>query len=493
MSRTLALLHAVAAILLLVLLVELAQRIAFPWDFLIRFESGFMTDMLKLHNGRPLFGPPTDLNTTVYAPMQELLTYSLLRPLGRDLDVRCCRLVAVALGFAAAATAACITAGGRARWLAFAVATLVVFRTFTADAPHPGHLHALHALALFVLCERAGARRSIALAGAAMAVAGVGPLVSIDAALAPVGAAFALVGARRGWGRALLLPIAVGALAWAASAGLVLRSPDARAFVTLLFAHRFGPGRLWNFLLLLRGHLLLLAVLAVPCALTLRRDGDDTRRFLRIWLAIGVAEVLPGLAAYPFRVTDVDVFGIVGLWGFLVVWPCLAGHQATRPPGVLATTVIALLVLVLVPQRIPPTSATYRYAERLDEAIASDVAAGRRVLLAHGTMPLVHAGVTGVPRDRADAISMSGLVRPHDLTGMTIRLRTGSYDRIYANSPGYALIPDVKRQYKQIGAIKGPPVFLYALDMAAYYAGYSEHALGWDVTMPEVTVLERLH
>src|SRR5438128_10881654 len=124
MSRSLALLHAVAGVLLVTLLFELSRRIVFPWDFLIRFESGFMTDMLKLHNGKPLFAPPTDLSNTVYAPAQEVLTYALLRPFGLDLDIRWCRLVSVTAGFGAAAAAAFISARGRGRWLAFAAANL---------------------------------------------------------------------------------------------------------------------------------------------------------------------------------------------------------------------------------------------------------------------------------------------------------------------------------------------------------------------------------
>src|SRR5438093_721855 len=164
-------LEIVAGAFLLVLGFEVARRVMFPWDFLIRFESGFMTDMLKLHNGRALFGALADLDNAVYAPAQELLTWLALRPVGRALDVRFCRLVAVALGLAAAAAAAGLSARGRARWLAFAAATLLLFRSYTADAPHPDQLRALHAVVLLALCERAVTRGAVAPALVAFLVA----------------------------------------------------------------------------------------------------------------------------------------------------------------------------------------------------------------------------------------------------------------------------------------------------------------------------------
>jgi len=492
MRRSLAPLHAVAGVLMIALLVELARRVAFPWDFLIRFESGFMTDMLKLHNGRALFQPPTDLNTTVYAPAQELFTYGLLRPLGVDLDVRFCRLVAVALGFAAAATAACIAARGGKRVFAFAVAALLLFRNFTADAPHPANLHALHALALLALGERALARGSVALASAAMAVAGLGPLVKLEAAFAPLGVAAVLLAAR--WpARRLLLPLAVGLVVWGAAAGFVLRSPDARAFLLPLLARHRDPRELWNLALLVRGHVLLLGVLAFPSALELWRGDGASRRLLAVWLAIGATDVLPVIAGYPLGTSDVDAFGIVGLWAFVVVWPCLAERYAGEPPGVLATTVIALLLVLLVPKRLPPPPGAYRYAERLEAAIAGDVAAGRRVLLAHGTMPLIRAGLTSVPRDRADAVDMAFFTRPAALAGLTTRLQAGLYDRIYANTPGYALTPAVQRHYRQVDVIERPELFPYTVDTVAFFdAGYRDRASGWDAAMYDVTVLERI-
>src|SRR5258708_8231196 len=64
----------------LVLAVETALRVVFPWDMYLWSESPFMTNMLKLHNHQPVYTAPADGNSFVYSPGLEYLTFAVLNP-----------------------------------------------------------------------------------------------------------------------------------------------------------------------------------------------------------------------------------------------------------------------------------------------------------------------------------------------------------------------------------------------------------------------------
>ena len=101
------LLASLASLLVLVLIVELALRIGFPCDLYLWSESPFMTDMMKLSNHLPLYTDPHDVNSFVYSPGLEYLIYALLAPFGLLLDVRFCRIVNIAVGFAECGVGPC--------------------------------------------------------------------------------------------------------------------------------------------------------------------------------------------------------------------------------------------------------------------------------------------------------------------------------------------------------------------------------------------------
>ncbi len=114
-----------------------------------------MTNMLKLHLGQPLFGPPADGNSLVYSPGLEYPTFALLKPLGLDLDIRYCRLVTVDIGVLAGVVAGLALRRVFARvapenrfprfaWLGGALAVLVIFKNFVSDVPHRDNLVILH-------------------------------------------------------------------------------------------------------------------------------------------------------------------------------------------------------------------------------------------------------------------------------------------------------------------------------------------------------------
>src|SRR3989442_1746589 len=153
-----------AVLLVLALIVELALRIGFPCDFYLWSESPFMTDMLKLTNHLPLYTDPHDVNSFVYAPGLQFLTYAMLAPFGLALDVRFCRVMNILVGFGVAACAVALAlriADGMTRGIrrgafavtTFCITTLLVFSDFTAAVPHPDSLQMLHATATLLLCH----------------------------------------------------------------------------------------------------------------------------------------------------------------------------------------------------------------------------------------------------------------------------------------------------------------------------------------------------
>src|ERR1041384_1153444 len=137
-------------------------RVGFPWDLLVWPESPFMTSMLKLDQGEPLFSAPAAANSFVYSPGLEYLTFAVLKPFGVQLDIRYCRLCNVLIGVLAGAAAGLfvrralrmLAPNFRSRGLALlgaGMAVLVIFRNFTADVTHPDNLVMLHTAGLFLL------------------------------------------------------------------------------------------------------------------------------------------------------------------------------------------------------------------------------------------------------------------------------------------------------------------------------------------------------
>ena len=80
--------YAAIALLFLVLAYQLSARIQFPWDKMVWVESPFLTDMVKLSAGEPVFGTIEDGNSFVYSPGLTYLSYALLKPFGLQLDIR---------------------------------------------------------------------------------------------------------------------------------------------------------------------------------------------------------------------------------------------------------------------------------------------------------------------------------------------------------------------------------------------------------------------
>jgi hypothetical protein len=497
-------LRALLALLLLLLLVQLALRLVFPWDLFVWAESPFMTNMLKLHNGVPLYTTPADANSFVYSPGLEYLTWALLRPLGLHLDIRFCRLVAVAVGLLAAWLAArsavriaLVPAGGtppaRVVWIFAGVFTLVVFKNLTADVPHPDNLHMLHFAATFLLGVEALRTRSVRWALAAALVAGLGPLAKQVAAGGMVGLLGAFLLSGRLPGRTLALCAGVGAAAWIACLALLL-VPEYSSFYTveLLALHPVAPKLFELFThVYFVPHRLLLWVGGVCAVWWIWRPDPALRSYLLLWLGLGLTEVLPGLAGHFKAMGTWNNLVIIDLWLAVGLAPLLArafGEAARvdgpgtpdaigRRAGVLIGVV---LLLALIPTRLPPDPALRGYCEQLDQLVRRDLERGRSVLVAHGAMFGIRNGALGVPLDRANSLVELWVGGQGHRADTVRRLAEAHYDRIYLNSRWYgeAFERARKRHYRVVGRIPEVPL---------RYGGYS---YGFQQLANEVLILE---
>ena len=183
---------------------QLANRIPYKWDLYIWSESPFLTNMLKIDAGQSIYSSPEQVNSFVYSPGLEYVTYALLKPIGRQLDIRYCRVVSI--GFvvlAALAFMRCsvmlareVFSGARSRWfppLSAALFFLVIYHNCTSDVTHPDNMHICHLAVTLMLTFEAIRRPSPRRAATAVLFASLAVLVKQTAAFSVVGVAVALV------------------------------------------------------------------------------------------------------------------------------------------------------------------------------------------------------------------------------------------------------------------------------------------------------------
>lgn len=443
---------------------ELARRAVFPWDFLLWAESAFMTDMLKLANGMPLFGPVGDANSFLYSPGLTYLSYALFAPFGVALDIRWSRSLNMLFGVLAALLLARAVVrwvsgleGERRRPLLFATASflgvLLIFRSVTTSSVQPDDLHMLHAVLTLSLCAESVRRKSFRLGLLAMFVSGLAVWIKQPAAPAFVGAGLALVWGHA-WGRRRALALfGLGAGVCALSLACLLGPEQSRFYLlSLPLQHDIQWVKLVGLLPTDIGMhpqriLLWLFGPAAAWRLAMQSDHPDARAYMIPWLCLGVFELGGSIAPY-LKVLGVDNnLYPIDLWWLLASLTAFARLDAPRAPQPPTFSVLlpAALTLSLVPVftwvtflqgTVPPNQFAirdvhYAYCEQLDALVAADLQAGKRVLLAHGTMPWIHAGRTDPPLDRiisAFELHTAGLA---DRTETAQRLGQRVYDRIY--------------------------------------------------------------
>jgi hypothetical protein len=474
----------VVVVYVVVLAVQLVLRAAFPWDLFMWAESPFMTDMLKLDSGQPLFGPPADGNSFVYSPGLTYLTFALLKPLGLHLDIRFCRLVTVGVGILAGILAG--LAGRQASkmispemqfprlaWLGAGIAVLVIFKNFNADATHPDNMMMLHTAGLFSLTLAAVRKRSLGLAVVTMLFAGLGVFAKQTLCIAFVGPALVFARFNAGSWRRWLLLAGIGALSSAGALAL-LWHPDFARFYTweVIVRHQIHSTRFyWMIVDLLHGDRALLAVLGLAALAVLWRAGSAARQYLQIWALVGLCSVAPGALPYAKHFGTWNNLIIYELWLVMLVLPAIAiwlKEVSTSPVAglgreprfnFLAGTVLAAFVVLLVPTRFPADRAMYECCETVQARVTADIRAGHRVLVAHGTMYQLRAGSREIPLDRANSVVELVAAGLGDRVQMIERLRSRYYDRIYLvveDWYGEAILAEINKNYVVEDVVKKP-------------------------------------
>jgi hypothetical protein len=472
-SRAARALLAVAAALAALMLYQLARRIVFPWDYYMWSESPLLTDLLKLSNGQPLYNDPADVNAYDYTPGLEYLTYALLRPFSLQLDVRACRVVCVAAGFGAAYFASRASSRSkRYTCFAFLVFALILFQNFTFDVCHPDNLYAAHVGATFLLCVLATSRASYRLALAAVAISALGVFAKQTAALSCVGViAMLLVRHGRAWGLEKSLALAAtGAAFFTGALALLLRDAQARFYLFDLVNDRqlqlFRAKDVWHDVAYFPHRALL--VVCAALALT-RRDAPAERA---AWLALGTA-TLPAFVSLLKANATWNNLGVVDYWLALLVVPATWRMLGARGGAVAAGALFLLLVFVA-PTKEAPSPGLYAYGRTLDERLRADLAAGRRVLLPHGMMPLLRAGSREVPLDRAATSVEFALAGRSALAGTRARIEARYYDRIYCVVPAYPrdVLDAIEASYREVERLPGDETRRAGDEYTAGYQGF---------------------
>jgi hypothetical protein len=200
-------LEAVCAVVALAWCVLLAglvvARMRFPRDYFIGPEPPLPTNLWKIDRALPLCGDAGDVTSFIYPPRLGHLCCALPKPLGRRLEVRRCRTVVVLPGLFAAAGLAVLgrrvsedVRGARLSRPRFSLpallATLLPFKSATADRVHANILRLFHLALTAPMGRAAPGRRSFGLAAAvAVGALGVGAKQTAGATALGVGVGLA--------------------------------------------------------------------------------------------------------------------------------------------------------------------------------------------------------------------------------------------------------------------------------------------------------------
>ena len=445
----------VGAYLVWLAIVE-ALRLQFPWDLFVWPESPFMTNMLKLELGQPLFGPPADGNSFVYSPGLEYITFAVLKPLGLHLDIRYCRLVNAAVGALAGTVGGLVLRRavrfvapenrfGKFAWIGSGVAVLVIFRNFTADVTHPDNLVMLHTAGVFWLTLWAWREKRFGVAVLAMLFAGWGVFAKQILAVAFLGPA--LVFARFnvwGWRNWFLLGF-VGALSAASALTVLGWSPEARFYLLkLLPSQGIHVTRFyWMLIDLVTADRAFLLMLGLIAAGLLWRSGGPAREYAQFCAAIGIFSVCPNVASYVKTMGIWNNLIIFQLWLLLLAWPAMAlwlsrasNNKSPRSEEAslfnwIVAAVLVVFVLLLFPPKTPAHPAMCAACEEIQKRVDADIKARRKVLIGHGMMYLLRAGSREVPLDRVNSILELKAAGYANLTQFPERIRQRYYDRLY--------------------------------------------------------------
>ena len=466
---------------------QLAKRIPYKWDMCIWSESPFLTNMLKIDAGQPVYTSPEQVNSFVYSPGLEYLTYAILKPINRHLDIRYCRMVSV--GFAVLASLAfmrcSVLLAGESlprepgRWfppLSAAIFFLVIYHNFTSDVPHPDNLHICHLAVTLMLTFEAIRRPSARRAAIAVLFASAAVLVKQTAAPSSVGVTLALVAfaPRRLRAASWLVPLA--AVASMAALACLWSMGQARFYTfEVLSSHGIQTERIPQLLHFLFEEYRLLPVLLFAIALFsgLRSQNPTLKKLLVAHLLIGLFEAAPAMLAFLKPMGNWNNLAVIEAWATVPFVPFLlsllrndaaeeGGEIGSRPLDLFARLAVITLSFCLIycymPTKDTPQQVHYDYIRKIDRMVGRDLRAGKRVLVAHGTAFQLRNQSRQIPLDRSNSFLELKVAGKTGQTGTERRLREKYYDRIYLNSIWYsprvnATLPE---NYREVARIPAP-------------------------------------
>ncbi|MGH7539960.1 MAG: hypothetical protein ACRELC_03070 [Gemmatimonadota bacterium] len=421
----------VAAVGLAVLAAAAAYQLSFyvrlPVDLLSFAESPFITDIIKLRVGEPLYTPPADHNSYPYTPGTQLLTYGIASLFGRGDSIPFLRAVQLTYLVAATAVGAGIVhylctlffgpayrqrlvwgviAGG----LLFLVAFDPRFNLYTHSLHNDGLGLLVSALAYGILVRDAVRPRGWHVAASCL-IPVLGFLVKQSLLIwLPLAAAYYLLSGRLGWRRTLLFGVAGAAAAAAVVA--VCRVLWGEAFMWWVFgalgAKSVAPWRSALHLLEAGAYV----ALGLVAAWVLLRDRPSRTRaaLWGVWLVLILGEGYTSGVAWVSNHLGPGVF-LATCWALAAAAAVWAGEVTPRPgwPGRARAVALAALVLCLpgalgvlrVPQDQVPADLG-RYVAAIEAEFAGLPA--DEVLLDNGSWIYLREGVP--MKDRSSPLAL---------------------------------------------------------------------------------------
>jgi hypothetical protein len=481
-----------------------------------------MTNMVMLENGESLFSPLSDANSFIYTGATERISFFMAKLFELEIDVRLFRVISVAFSVVASfflGLSMTIILDGcgtgsrkttKSEYVFFTMASfLLISMNFTSDILHPDNLYIMHFSILLFLTLKSVQKRSLILGGLATLFGGLGFLAKQTGILAGGAPIVSLGWVFRKRPLLVLGILAVGAAATAALVSGFLA--DGNAWLWAFEVPRNQPIRVLKIVNVFRSFAVwpdagvvliwLIALLVLYVRGRGQRQGPLPFPIFLAWLMVGVFSAWPSLASFVKIRGSWNNLAIVEIWMAVLALPTLASEirePRPSPPdpagggkprpikvGSLATRCLVIVGLAcfigsLMPTKRAPDERHFKFGDTLTSMIRNDVKQGKSVLLSHGTMPLLLAGLRTVPVDRAVSVLELGAAGMASSAGTAQRIKAQGYDRIYLikrNWYGRDINDLLDTYYEPVGEIPGTPVF------EGYRAGFQHFLLGPAVIM----------
>jgi hypothetical protein len=445
------------------------QRTRIPTDGNIWTESPYLTNMLKIYNGKAFYGTPQDVNSSIYAPGLEYLSFAILRIFGKDvpLSIVAARYLNVVFGVLSGIILGITTnyisghpKSNKVVVLSCGLMLIAVSRLQMFDFVHPDNLHILYTTTTFALTLIAIKRQSLPLIIAGITVGSVALIGKQTGGLLGIGAAIsAFIFLHRSYVcRMLLLLYAL--IATAGTVWLLYQIPFARFYATELPAQQLI---LWSKLILLQAVIFneypfwLISAGAILAALILRQR-DQT--WTAVWCLFVFFGCMLPFVAFIKEGGERNNLSLLNLWFSLAWVALLAPLVVTRRNSAVSTAILLIFVYIGIPSKGLPDDDNDRYIKEINQAVAAAVEKRQRVLLTDGTTPLLAAGEQNVPLDRSSSYLDLRWAKKDILTGTKTRIEKLYYDLIMiknVNMYGKEIDQAVKKNYVLVRTISEGP------------------------------------